>query len=162
MARVSNRLTLDDDNGMGWYADTSFKNVGTRGQGGDHPSPHSNFGRNISKTFHLKKFLYYYLQPPPSPWISDFPTALNLDPWQSIYVPTNHTRGVRAQFLLFFTAPNWLFAKVFSILYVRSLHYISTFKMNTRQIHIFFRISNARQCWFTRFIRLENVKMFLF
>ena len=34
--------------------------------------------------------------------------------------------------------------------------------MNTKQIDIFFKIPNSRQCWFTHLVRFVAVKLFLF
>ena len=63
MARVSNRLNLDDDNnGMGWYADTSFRAFRTRGQGGNNPPPPQILS-GIEGKSSSKSPLYYLIVP---------------------------------------------------------------------------------------------------
>ena len=76
------------------------------------------------------KGLLLLLDSPPHGF-SNLPTALNSESWPSIYVPTNHTRGVRAKFLLFFHSGKLTFLPKY-FLFLISGHFIILFKKGGR------------------------------
>ena len=138
MARVSNRLTLDDDdNGMRWYADTSFRAVGTSGQGGqsggDRSPPPPILAGIYKKPSPLKDLEFV-----------DIPTALNSESWPSFYQQT--TQEVSGHnFYSFFTARTDFLPKYF--LFLISGHFIifSNKRRLDRICNIFWEIRRESQ-----------------